>query len=318
MTFLRLVALFVLRNIREEKFLAFLSVVGVALGIGLFVGVKVASDRAIASFEAEIKGVTLHANYEILDTSGINFSEEVYPRVRGIEEDSFPVLKVNGYLPAARESVSVEGIYTVKAAGLLMPSGNKTLDVGEFYRTLNGVVITKRFALAHGMKKGSVMDALVYDRRLPLKVVGVIQSAYLPANAVIMDIGNFQEYFQKVGLLSAIDLKTDERTADKIREILPSNLTIEKREQIIRNRESVLKSFRYNLQFVSLIAILVGVFLLYNTVFISVVKRRTDIGVLRGLGTSRKTVVLSLRWKRRFLPSTVPYLFRITLSKEMM
>jgi putative ABC transport system permease protein len=292
MTFLRLVALFVLRNMREEKFLTFLSVVGVALGIGLFVGVKVASDRAIASFEAQIRGATLNANYEILDTSGINFNEEVYPRIRRIEENSFPVVKVNGYLPAMKESVGIEGIYTVKAAGLLMSPGKKAFDIAEFYRTPNGVVITKRFALAHGIAKEGVLDALVYDRRLPLKIVGVIQSPYLPANAAIMDIGNFQEYFHKAGLLSAIDLKADEKTAEEIRMMLPSNLTIEKREEIIRSRESVLKSFRYNLQFVSLIAILVGVFLLYNTVFISVVKRRTDIGILRGLGTGRKTVVM--------------------------
>jgi putative ABC transport system permease protein len=292
MTFLRLVALFVLRNIREEKFLTFLSVIGVALGIGLFVGVKVASDRAIASFEAEIRGATLHANYEILDTAGIDFNEEIYPRIRRIEENSFPVLKVNGYLPAVKESVGIEGIYTAKAAGLLKSSGKTTFDIRDFYRTLNGVLITQRFARGRRIGKGSVLEGLVYDGKFPLKVVGVIESKYLPANIVIMDIGNFQEYFHKVGLLSAIDLKTGEKTADEIRGILPSNLTIERKEEIIRNRESVLKSFRYNLQFVSLIAILVGVFLLYNTVFISVVKRRTEVGILRGLGTSGKTIVM--------------------------
>ncbi len=292
MTFLRLVALLVLRNIREEKFLTFLSIAGVALGIGLFVGVKVASDRAVSSFEAEIRGASLNANYEILDTAGIDFNEGIYPRVRGMEENSYPVLKVNGYLPAMKESVDVEGIYTVKAAGLLSPSGKPAFDVLDFYRTLNGVVITKRFARACGAGKGSVLDALVYDGRFPLKVVGVIESEYLPSNTVLMDIGNFQEYFHKVGLLSAIDLKAGRQTAEKIRRILPSGLTIEKRAEIVRNRESVLRSFRYNLQFVSLIAILVGVFLLYNTVFISVVKRRTEIGILRGLGAGRKTVVM--------------------------
>jgi putative ABC transport system permease protein len=36
----------------------------------------------------------------------------------------------------------------------------------------------------------------------------------------------------------------------------------------------------------------VGVFLLYNTVFISVVKRRMQIGILRGLGADQKTVIM--------------------------
>jgi putative ABC transport system permease protein len=292
MTFLKLVGLFVLRNIKEEKLLTFLSVLGIALGIGLFVGVKTASDRAIASFESEIKGTTLGANYEILDASGIDFNEEIYPRVKRIEENSFPVLKVNGYLPGMKKSIDIEGIYTVMAAPFLKPQTKENLDIEGLYRNLNGVMITKRFAEEGRITKGSVLPALVYDRKYPLRVAGVIQSGYLPANTVIMDLGNFQEYFHKTGLLSRIDLRTDEKKAGEIRKILPSGLEIEKKEGLVQSRESVLKSFRYNLQFVSMIAILVGIFLLYNTVFISVVKRRTEIGILRGLGTARKTVVM--------------------------
>ncbi len=75
-----------------------LSVIGVALGIGLFIGVKVASDRAITSFESEIKGINPQVNFEILDISGLDFNEEIYGDVLRIEENSFPVLKVKGLL----------------------------------------------------------------------------------------------------------------------------------------------------------------------------------------------------------------------------
>jgi len=61
---------------------------------------------------------------------------------------------------------------------------------------------------------------------------------------------------------------------------------------LFKNQKALVASFRYNLQFVSLIAILVGIFLLYNTVFIAIVKRRTEIGVLRGLGADKRTVIL--------------------------
>ena len=90
----------VIRNIREEKFLTFLSILGIALGIGLFTGVKVASDRAISSFESEIKGINPYANYEILDRSGIDFDEQIYRDIRVLEENSLPVIKTFGYLPA--------------------------------------------------------------------------------------------------------------------------------------------------------------------------------------------------------------------------
>jgi putative ABC transport system permease protein len=292
MRFLKLIRILIFRNIREEKFLTFLSVIGIALGIGLFTGVKVASDRAITSFEADIRGISPYANYEIFDTSGVDFSEDVYGKVRALEENSFPVLKTFGYVPAFKESIDINGIYTVKAARFLGSSHFPKIDIEHFYRDLNGVLITGRFSDRHSLKKGDTFNALVYDRSYTLKVIDILNSDSLSTNTVVMDIGNFQEIFGKVGYLSGIDLATGEKRAEEIRKLLPFDLSIEKKETIFENQKSLVASFRYNLQFVSLIAVLVGIFLLYNTVFISVMKRRTEIGILRSLGIDKKTVVM--------------------------
>jgi len=291
MKFLKLFTILILRNIREEKFLTFLSIIGIALGIGLFTGVKVASDRAIASFESDIIGVNPRVNYEILDTSGIDFSEDIYRDVRNIEEDSFPVLKTFGYIPRFKETIDIVGIYSVKALRFLNVSPDNS-NAENFYRELNGVIVTEKFANRHALKIGDIVKPLVYDREYPLKIVDVLDTDSLISNMIIMDIGNFQEYFKKEGILTRIDIITEEKTAEEISTILPYNLRIEKKEVIFKNQKSLIASFRYNLQFVSLIAILVGIFLLYSTVFISVVKRRTEIGILRSLGTDSKTVIL--------------------------
>jgi putative ABC transport system permease protein len=291
MKFLKLFKILILRNIKEEKFLTFLSIIGIALGIGLFTGVKVASDRAIESFESDISGINPQVNYEILDTSGIDFNEEIYRDVRSVEEDSFPVLKTFGYVPRVKETIDIVGIYSVKALRFFDLSPDK-FNIEDFYRELNGVIVTKKFADRHALKKGDVVKPLVYDREYSLKIVDVLDTDTLITNMVIMDIGNFQEYFKKAGILTRIDIISDEKTAEEISTILPYNLRIEKKEVVFKNQKSLIASFRYNLQFVSLIAILVGIFLLYSTVFISVVKRRTEIGILRSLGTDKKTVVL--------------------------
>ena len=115
MNFFKLVRILILRNLKEEKFLTFLSILGIALGIGLFTGVKVASDRAITSFESDIKGTTPYANYEILDISGIDFNEQVYKDIRSLEENSLPVLKTFGYIPLFKDVVDIKGIYAIKA-----------------------------------------------------------------------------------------------------------------------------------------------------------------------------------------------------------
>ncbi len=292
MNFLRLIQMLVFRTIREERFSALLSIVGVALGVGLFIGVKVASDRAIASFESEIKGVNPAANFEIINPSGVDFDERVYKDVLAIEEQSFPSLKASGFVPDIRETIDINGIYTVKSIGFLKLDVKSLSDIEALYREPKGVLITKNFSEKFSLKKGDSIKASVYDKSYVLSIAGIIDTETLPPNTVIMDLGNFQELFSKIGSLTRIDCATDEKKADEIRRILPSSLTLERKEERVRNQESLVASFRYNLQFVSLIAILVGVFLLYNTIFISVVKRRTEIGILRGLGTGRGTVIM--------------------------
>ena len=292
MNFFKLARLFILRSIREEKFLTLLSVIGVALGIGLFIGVKVASDRAISSFESDIKGLNSGANYEISDTSGIDFNERIYPAVAAAEKNSFPVLKAAGYLPGLKDTIDINGIYAVKSLRRMRGVNADPNVMESFYRTLNGILVTNDFAARHAITKNNTLRAVVYDREYTLKIAGIVESGSMPSNTAIMDIGNFQEYFGKAGFLSRIDLFTDDKTAGSIQKALPPSLSIEKKKLLMENQKSLLASFRYNLQFVSLIAILVGVFLLYNTIFISVVKKRTEIGILRALGADKKTVIM--------------------------
>lgn len=292
MRFLSLIRRLVLRTIRRERILTILSIGGVALGIGLFVGVKVAADRAVEAFTAEIRGIGGQMNYEILHASGIDFDEGIYPAVRLIEEESLPVLVATAFIQDLRETVEIIAPASVRAIGLLSAPSLESEALGDLFRVSNGVLVTKRFSERHGTRKGDELRALVYDREHLLRVVGVLDDAALTPSAMVMDLGNFQDLSGKAGFLSRIELRTDEVKAEKIRKILSADLSIERKDDLIKSREEILKSFRYNLQFVSLIAILVGMFLLYNTVFMSVVKRRTEIGILRGLGMARRTVIL--------------------------
>jgi putative ABC transport system permease protein len=294
MKFTKSVRLLVLRNIRSEKFLTLLAVIGIALGVGLFVGVKAASDKASSSFEADIRGITPRTGFEVVDASGIDFNEKIYRDLRGINDGSYPVLQVDAYLPDLKQSIILNGIDVIRSAGFITPSGVSGptgSDIKELFTDIGGILISRAFADRFSLKKGDTLRALVYDGRYDLRVVDVLDLGTLPADTVFMDLGNFQEYFHKTGLLSRIDISAGEREAGEIEKILPPGLVLEKKMTIIKDRNSLLKSFRYNLQFISLIAILVGIFLLYNTVFISVVKRRTEIGILRSLGMEKKTVI---------------------------
>src|SRR5258707_7378494 len=53
----------------------------------------------------------------------------------------------------------------------------------------------------------------------------------------------------------------------------------------------MLAAFRWNLRLLSYIALVVGAFLIYNTISVSVVRRRAEIGIVRALGASRRQIL---------------------------
>ncbi len=291
MTAVRLFRLLIFRAMREEKFLTVLSILGIALGVGLFMGVRLATDRAVAAFEANLQGIHPYANYQVLHTAGIDFDEAAYARVRRMEDATYPVIRSTGYLPAQQETVDINGFDAVRMAALLGFSAPRRGETASFLREENAVLVTQTFAARHGWQRGGTFTAYVYNEAVTLKIAGMLPGAALPPHTVLMQLGNYQEHFRQVGKLSRLDLVTTDAKARAIAQILPPHLTVVTHEAVLGNQRSFVASFKYNLEFVSLIAVLVGVFLLYNTVSISVVKRRPQIGVLRALGTGRKSIV---------------------------
>jgi putative ABC transport system permease protein len=291
MTFLKLLNRLVFRTIRQEPFLTVLSVVGVALGIGLFMGVNSASDRAVRSFETNINNINSASVWQISDASGIDFREEIYPRVKSIAWQSRPVLVTNAYLPESRESIDLYGVSVAQTMAFSGADSGMKGEFEDFFKTRNGVAVTRRFGETHHLQRGDSFDVYAYNKRYRLTVVSLIDSAALPEYVAFMDLGNFQEYFNRIGELSRIDIAASDEQAAQIGRILPPNLVIEKKSTVLENQKALLNGFRLNLRFVTFLAVLVGVFLLYNTIFISVVKRRTEIGILRALGTGRLTVL---------------------------
>ncbi len=63
----------------------------------------------------------------------------------------------------------------------------------------------------------------------------------------------------------------------------------------------MLQAFRLNLQALSLLALFVGIFLVYNTAMFAVVSRRKDAGILRSLGANRREIVFAFLSEILFL-----------------
>ncbi len=112
----------------------------------------------------------------------------------------------------------------------------------------------------------------------------------------LMDLPVAQRTFGKYGKLDLVDLTIEEGEAvesvqQRLRERLQGAAEIERPSKRGAQIELLLTSFRVGLFFVSLIALFVGFFLIYNTVSVSVIQRRKEIGTLRCLGMKRSELL---------------------------
>ena len=72
-----------------------------------------------------------------------------------------------------------------------------------------------------------------------------------------------------------------------IRSALPAAYQVEKPGTRGDENQRMLRAFRWNLRVLSYISLVVGAFLIYNTISVSVVRRRPEIGILRAMGMGR-------------------------------
>ena len=101
----------------------------------------------------------------------------------------------------------------------------------------------------------------------------------------VMDIGQAQRLLGAAGVVDRVDLVLDDEAGFRRR--WGAGFLVQSGRERALTMEAMLGAFRINLQALSLLALLVGVFLVYNTAMFAVVSRRHDAGVLRSLGAGR-------------------------------
>jgi putative ABC transport system permease protein len=108
---------------------------------------------------------------------------------------------------------------------------------------------------------------------------------------ILMDISQAQRLFRIPGRVDRVDLVVSDDAGFRSR--WGNGFRLQSGPQRGEMLREMLQAFRLNLQALSLLALFVGIFLIYNTGMFTVVSRRKDAGVLRSLGASRREIVLA-------------------------
>ena len=110
-----------------------------------------------------------------------------------------------------------------------------------------------------------------------------------------MDIGWAQELLGLQNRLTSIQIELDDPLrADalipELQKLVPPDVTVAPPARRGAETESMLAAFQLNLTALSLVSMVVGVFLIYNSLSATVVRRRVEIGILRAIGATKAEV----------------------------
>ncbi|NOT55844.1 MAG: FtsX-like permease family protein [Deltaproteobacteria bacterium] len=314
--YVKLFRQFILRSLLREKPRTGLIILGLSLGVGVLVAVRLANTSALASFRAATEAIAGATTLEITGTTG-RFDELILRDVHWLDAygdmspviDGYAVTESLGQTGAPGEFLHVLGVDILRDRSLRqyqllrVSAEEREATTREFLLLLvdpQAIVLTEKFARRFNLSLGSALPLIIGDRRLTFTVRGLLRdegpARALDGNFALLDIAAAQTAFNRVGFLDRLDLKVrpgvNPRHAEAaIARRLPAGLAVRQPTHRYGQMETMIAAFHFNLNALASIALLVGLFLIYSTVSISVITRRDEIGMLRAVGGGQGLVL---------------------------
>ncbi len=288
-----------------------LALLGICIGVAVMVAVDLAVESSRKAFELSMDTLTGAATHQVIGgPRGV--SETLYTRLRvehGIDRIA-PV--VEGRVEIGGTPVHLMGVdlfaerqFRVFSLDVENDPGSTDLDTEALFSRIltdpNAVLMSRQIAGKLGLgvnDRFEVRSAGGYFEGELLGIVGGDASASA-GELIIVDIAVAQEWLGKAGWLSRIDVNIPQEDATlrhAIEASLPAGTQLLEASGRTQSLTEMSTAFMTNLSAMSLLALLVGLFLIYNSVSFAVLQRRGLIGVLRALGVTRQqifTLILS-------------------------
>ncbi len=271
-----------------------LAILGIALGVAVVVAVDLANASARRSFTLTMDRLTGQATHRLVgNAQGIPEAWYVQLRVERGLRLSAPV--VTGYLPNADRPGQLLQILGVDPFAE-SPFRNPAADLTGSDFDLRALLTKPTALLPEAL--GEQVTLKHGDQRLTLQRAGTLTGPELDG-LIITDISTAQTLLGMTGRLSHIDLilpecAVGEQQAAELRAGLPPELRLERPAERTQTMADLSASFSLNLTAMSLLALVVGMFLIYNAISFSVVQRRSLLGLLRALGVSRRELLIGI------------------------
>jgi putative ABC transport system permease protein len=285
-----------LRDLARRPLHTGLMVLGVALGVAVVLAIDLANASARRGFERASEAVTGRATHQVLGGPG-GLPQDVFRRIRteaGLRS-STPVVEGHAIaIDLDRQPLRVLGLDPFSDAPFRTQLGGGPLEQPGLARLLvdpRAAVVGAALAARYGLHVGSPLRLSLQGRLETLEVAGIAHAGDPEQDAaletvVLMDVGAAQSLFRLGDRLTRVDLIASGDELRRLAPLLPPGAHIARASERAATVGQLADAFQLNLTALSLLALVVGMFLIYNTVMFGVVQRRAVLGTLRLLGAT--------------------------------
>jgi putative ABC transport system permease protein len=284
----------ILRPLFREPVRASLTLLAIALGIAVVLAIDLAGTAAAGSFRSSMETLAGENDLEVVTAGGV--PENVVGTLESLPYPLRVTPRIEDYAIVAesKQTLPLIGLDLVaqadRAKGSFTFSGPD--DAWKYFAAKDSIWVGESL----GRKIGERIDLLINDQIAPYTVRGIFADSGGSGPAVVMDISTAQCALQRFGRIDRISIQVPhspslEDWQQRLRQVLPRGVQVRAAGAGTNENRRMLAAFRWNLRLLSYIALVVGAFLIYNTISVSVVRRRAEIGIVRALGASRGLVL---------------------------
>ena len=294
------------RHVKRHRLRSALTFFGIALGVAVIVAIAVVNRSLTTSFQSTIDQIAGKAVLQVANgESGV--AESLFPLIRDTTGVRDAAAAVEGFSPVAGapgERLYVYGVDLLTDFAIRDHQFSGTQfgfdQALDFIAQPDSIALTESFSRRLNLPVGASVTLLTSQGRRKFTVRALLKeqgtAKVFGGSFALMDLPAAQQTFGKEGKLDIVDLTVEEgekieSVQQRLRERLKGAAEVERPRKRGEQIELLLTSFRVGLFFVSLIALFVGFFLIYNTVSVSVIQRKKEIGALRCLGMKRSELL---------------------------
>ncbi len=276
-----------------------LPILGVAIGVAAVAAIHHANRSVTESFRDAASAIAGRSDFVITGPAGVRLSE--LPKLAFLWE-------VGAFTPAVTGTVLLEGGEVVQLLGVDWGGDGVVRDVRlvapadggrGLLATRGSVLVPAPLAARHGLSPGTELALTAGGVPRRVRVGGILELSGVArasgGDLLLTDVSTAQDLLGRPGVVDRVDVVLDagvsrEAMRDEIARRLPPGLSLEPPGRAAATADRMVRAFRFNLNALGSLTLLVGMFLIANAVSIAVLRRRPEIAALRAIGASRASI----------------------------